>query len=348
MTQDERTTSPSAVGASVALALAAVAGLAVSVVAPMATLVIGVILFGVLHNVLELRYLIGRFPGLLGRSFVERLGLLVTGIFVARLLAPVVGRPAHVAEVALGYAVLALGAAHVLQGRRRVAVLVALAPAAVASLLFPEHHVVAVALLHLVVPVVFLWDWSTRLPERRGLFRAVQVVWSVVVPAAVLAGLADPWLTRGAGAVRSLVGDGDWMLASLAPPGAGQGVVALRFLVVFAFLGLMQYVVWVAFLPRVAPEVTATFEVRLPWLTGARVWAAAFIAAAVFAVLFALDFRDTETLYRAVSSFSAYLEVPVLLALLVGGGRSPRPVPYAAGSAAAAGAPPLPHREPAS
>ncbi len=74
---------------SVALSLAAALG------APMATAVIGLILFGVLHNLLEIRYVVGRFSGVLGRPFLDLLVALVTGIVVCRLLVGVVGRPAR-------------------------------------------------------------------------------------------------------------------------------------------------------------------------------------------------------------------------------------------------------------
>ncbi len=93
----------------------------------------------------------------------------------------------------------------------------------------------------------------------------------------------------------------------------------MRLLTVFAFMQTMNYVVWVALMPRVAPDASAAFEARLPWATGPRLWAAGFVAAALFAVLFGLDFAQGRTVYAALSSYTAYLELPVLLAMLVGG-----------------------------
>ena len=86
----------------------------------------------------------------------------------------------------------------------------------------------------------------------------------------------------------------------------------------FAFLQTMHYVVWVALLPRVAPDASASFEARVPWVTGPRLWAMGFMAAAVFAVLFGVDFVQGKALYAALASYHAYLELPVLLAMLVG------------------------------
>jgi hypothetical protein len=92
----------------------------------------------------------------------------------------------------------------------------------------------------------------------------------------------------------------------------------MRFLTVFAFMQTMHYVVWVALFPRVAPDASAAFEARVPWVTGPRLWAVGFVAAALFAVLFGLDFAQGRTVYAALASYHAYLELPVLLALLVG------------------------------
>jgi len=330
---------------SVALSLAAALG------APMVTAVIGLILFGVLHNLLEIRYVVGRFGGLLSRPFLDLLVALVTGIVVCRLLVGVVGRPAVLAEIVLGYAVLLAAARHVLVGRRLVAACVVIGVAAAASLTFPDHHVVVLAHLHHVVPLFFLWEWSRRIDSRRGrrAFRAVQVLWVVAIPAVVLSGVLDGWLTADPGMVRSVVGDGHSVLAASALPGTASTVLGLRLLTVFAFLQTMSYVVWVALMPRVAPDATAAFEARLPWATGPRVWAAGFVAAAVFAVLFGLYFAQGWTVYAALSSYAAYLELPVLLAMLVGGASlsAPRPAEDEGETASESGVLPFssaPHR----
>jgi hypothetical protein len=299
-----------AVGAALALALGA----------PIATAVIGLILFGILHNLLEIRYVAGRFSGLLGRPFLELLVALITAIVVCRLLAGVVGRPAQLAEILLGYAVIALAARRGLDGRRRQVAWVVVTAAAVVSLAFPAYHFIVLTHLHNVVPLFFLWDWSRRIGSRRGrqAFRAVQLLWVVAIPVVILLGLLDGSLTTDPGIVRSVVGDGQTVLATSSPPGAAATVLGARFLTVFAFMQTMHYVVWVALLPRVAPDASASFEARVPWVTGPRLWAAGFLVAAVFAVLFGLDFAQGKALYAALASYHAYLELPVLLAMLVG------------------------------
>lgn len=299
---------------------AVAASLAVALGSPIATAVIGLILFGILHNLLEFRYVAGRFSGVLGRPFLDLLVALITGIVVCRLLVGVLGRPAQLAEILLGYAVLAAAAWHGLDGRRRVTAWAVVGAASVVSLAFPAYHFVVLTHLHNVVPLFFLWEWSRRIVSRRGrrAFRAVQLLWVVAVPAVILLGLLDGSLSADPGIVRSVVGDGQTVLASSAPPGAAATVVGMRFLAVFAFMQTMHYVVWVALLPRVAPDASAAFEARVPWVTGPRLWAIGFMAAAVFAVLFGVDFAQGKALYAALASYHAYLELPVLLAMLVG------------------------------
>ncbi|MFM6848091.1 MAG: hypothetical protein ACKOVB_03185, partial [Terrabacter sp.] len=290
---------------------AVAAALALALGAPIATAVIGLILFGILHNLLEIRYVAGRFSGMLGRPFLDVLVALVTAIVVCRLLAGVVGRTAQLAEILLGYGVIAFAARYGLEGRRRHVVWGVVTAAAAVSLSFPAYHFVVLTHLHNVVPLFFLWEWSRRISSPRGrrAFRAVQLLWVVAIPAVVLAGLLDGALTTDPGIVRSVVGDGQTVLASSAPPGAAATLLGTRLLTAFAFMQTMHYVVWVAVMPRVAPDASASFEARVPWVTGPRLWAVGFLAAAVFAVLFGIDFAQGKALYAALASYHAYLEL---------------------------------------
>ena len=92
-----------------------------------------------------------------------------------------------------------------------------------------------------------------------------------------------------------------------------------RFLVVFAFLQTMHYVVWVGFLPRVAPETTQAFERRWPTLTTGRIWLVGLAAAVLLGALLLSDYRQGKTVYAGLATYHAYLEFPVLLVLLVRG-----------------------------
>jgi hypothetical protein len=98
--------------------------------------------------------------------------------------------------------------------------------------------------------------------------------------------------------------------------------MGVRFLVVFAFMQTMHYVVWIGICARYAPA-AARFDARVPELRGQRTWLLAIGLAGVLAVLFWLDYASGKTLYAAAASYHAYLEFPVLLALVFAVRRSP-------------------------
>ncbi|GAA6524964.1 hypothetical protein [Intrasporangium sp. DVR] len=318
--------------------LVVASALAVSLASPVATVVLGVVLLGVLHAVLELRYLAGRFSAQalrLGRPFLRLVVLLLAGIVISRLLGGLVGRPGNVAEILLGYAIIAVSVNRVLERRHWVPAWALTGLALAASLLWPAHHFVALAHLHLAAVVIFLWEWSRRLPSRRArrVFRSVQVGWAVVLPLLILAGYADAWLGTDATFVRSLVGDGHSVVAGAQPPGGAGTITSARFLAVFAFLQSMHLLTWVVFFPRWAPDAAADLEERLPWLTGARVWAIGFLAAAALAVLLVSDYPHGVVVHDALTSPHVYVEVPLVLALL-GRRRTPDRASQSAGAGA--------------
>jgi len=277
--------------------------------------VIGLIGFGILHNVLELRYVLGRFGDLLSGSIGLLIAILVSGIAVTRLGGAYLGGWARPAEILLGYAVLGAGTWIGLSGLRRYAVLAVLLGAAAVSLSHPAYHVVVLAHLHNLVPLVFLWEWSRRLPAlaRRG-FRSVQVAWVLVVPTLVVAGVFDRWVNPDPGAVRALVGEGAQVVSTVAWPQAPES--GMRWLVAFAFLQTMHYVVWEWFLPRAAPEATAAFEARWPVASSRRVWGLGIGLAVLLGALLLTDYGQGRTVYSGLASYHAYLEFPVLLVLL--------------------------------
>ena len=56
----------------------------------------------------------------------------------------------------------------------------------------------------------------------------------------------------------------------------------------------------------------------MPWLRGSRAWIAGVVAGGFLAVLFVSDYFAGRALYGALATYHAYLEFPVLLALLIG------------------------------
>lgn len=309
--------------------------------APLTVAVIGLMLFGVLHNVLEIRHVLGTFSALLTPPVLGLVGILVLGIMAARVWGP----SARLFEILLGYGVLAVGLGighrrnqpepdlpergaqrevggrrHTRSGRwwRTLGWGLAIAAGLGLSLTHPALHVVALAHLHNLVPLAFLWWWAARLPRTgRRAFRAAQVAWVVVVPAIVLAGVTDRWIRPAPDLVAGF-GPGVAAVArGVATPGADV-VWGTRLLVVFAILQTMHYLVWVGFFPRFGSDAVARFEARWPSLTNRRVVVAAVAVALVFAVVFWADYAQGRAWYAVLATFHAYLEFPILLAMLVG------------------------------
>jgi hypothetical protein len=224
-------------------------------------------------------------------------------------------------EILLGYAILAVGVTWMQRPLWLKAIgLGVLGVALTVSLTFPAYHFVVLAHLHNVVPLVFLWGWAGRLPVRaRRWFRGTQVLWVLGVPALIFSGALDWWIAAAGGAVVAFAGPAAVVMSPFTPPGSAAAI-GLRFLAVFAFLQTMHYFVWVAFLPRFAPEASAAFETRVPWLRGRRLWLVAGGAGALLAVLFVADYTQGRLLYSSFATYHAYLEFPVILALLVGSG----------------------------
>ncbi|GAA2744008.1 hypothetical protein [Kitasatospora cinereorecta] len=279
--------------------------------APAGLAVLGLATFGILHNVLELRYVSGRFERILTGRFLALLLLLISGIVLCRLLPPAPGPRA--AEILLTYGVLATACLYSLRPRPLLlaAATTVLVGAASVSLEFPAYHFVVLTHLHNLVPLLFLWEWSRGLPRGRTVFLAVQCAWVLAIPALLLSGALDGWLAAGTATT-------DRLATAYTPPAWLHTSAGLRFVAVFAFLQTMHYVVWVWFLPRYAPDAAAAFDRRVPLLRGPRAWLLGCAVGAALAVLFATDYAQGKALYAAVASFHAYLEFPVLLVLVLG------------------------------
>ena len=191
--------------------VAAGASLALALRAPLTVTVLGLILFGVLHNVLEIRYVAGRFASLLTGRFLALLLALTSGIAVCRLTrdeladgGPVRrgrGRLRHpggrLLDRSARYRPGWLGSA---SSHWRVRLVQP----------FPAYHFVVLTHLHNLVPLVFLWDWARRIAAsgpRLG-FRLTQVLWIVGLPLLILAGALDRWVSAAPGVAARFVGDG--------------------------------------------------------------------------------------------------------------------------------------------
>jgi hypothetical protein len=305
-----------AAGFGVASVVALVAALRLS----LDVVVFGLLVFGVAHLGFEVRYITGRYrPMLQGRVLV--------GVSVA-LLAIVAGRLVangawwtRTEIVILAGALVWVLLVHVHDARRRGIGLAAVAVAATIALWFTPAWFVAQAWLHNVIPVVFLWQWSSVLADHRGrqLFRGVTIGWVAVVPLAILAGAFDPLLRAGT-ATAGQIAQAGGVTATVVPPAWQGDLWAARLLAAFAFLQLLHYTVWLWHFPRADRAATRTFEETAVGhaLRSWRLPALMLGVSAVLALVAWFDYRSGRGMYTSMAAFHAYLEYPVLLALAIG------------------------------
>ena len=166
-----------------------------------------------LHNVLEIRYVAGRFAALLTGRFLALLLALISGIAVCRVTATVWPRPARPGEVALGFADLGRRLPARPARRWLPAGLVAAGRwARTPRSAIPAYHFVVLTHLHNLVPLVFLWDWAGRHRRAAGPgwpSGRLRCCGSLVVPLLILAGALDRWICRGPRVADAFVGDGE-------------------------------------------------------------------------------------------------------------------------------------------
>jgi hypothetical protein len=298
---------------SLEFAAAAAVALLLALTLPVATTVFGLILFGILHNFFELRYVIGRFGPLLGRSMLGVAFGSISAIVIVRLVSG--GAWGAGAEVAIGFGLVGLVLSWRLW-RRSTAALVALlslvAGAAALALSDTSLYFVVLAHLHNIVPLCFLWEWSRDAPHR-GLFRAVQLGWVALIPLGILLGGCDGVLQPDLISGSALAGSAIDVAAPYTPPLWRGSELAMRMLTLFAFLQTMHYFTWCVFFPRVEPS-------RGPALLSSRAaYAVLGYVVVSLAAIFIWDYSTGRSLYLSLAAYHAYLEYPVLLILILGG-----------------------------
>ncbi len=300
--------------------LAIPVALGAALLLPLDVVVFALLVVGVPHLILEIRYVFGHYRHLLRGRFLVGLNIVLALIIAGRLLWP--GPAASRVEILLVAGVLIAAiirstAAPAIRG----AALVATVIGAGFSITHTESYFVIQAHLHNIVPVVFLWAWSGHVlvARDRRRFRAVTVVWIAVIPAALLIGLLDPWLAGGASSTAQSLAAQGRVLSTITPTGA-PSILATRLLTIFAFAQLLHYVVWCWFFPRWGgpPATELSASAAGPWLAGPRLALIVGAATAFVALLAWIDYRSGRSFYSAFAAYHAYLEFPVLIALLLG------------------------------
>jgi hypothetical protein len=299
------------------VAVVTVVALGLALALPLATSVFALLLFGVLHNYFEIRYVVGRFGGLFSGRLGEAVLIGLTGVVLIRLVP--LGQLARPAEIVATYGLLGailalrLRSAPLVLGVGALGLLVGLT----VSLTHADYHFVAITHLHNILPLMFLWEWSSGVAAtaRGRAFRLLHLVWALFLPGLVLAGLLSPLGLPDATIAPSVVRDVDGFVRALVPPG-GDAVLGGRLLAVFALLQLMHYYVWCRFFPMVGGAEAAAFDrtmhdLRLPY--GQRLTGLVVLFAGLTLVLLWTDFRLGRSLYGALAGYHAYLEYALLL-----------------------------------
>lgn len=306
----------------VLLALIALFAAGVALSAPLATAVYALLLFGVWHNIAEIRYIAQRYTGrlLTDRVFVLLLAFIATiaATRLAQIGLLLDGTSARQLEIVLMYSLLGVGlwlGRGQLRGRGWI--VAGLALAAIASLSWSGWHFLVLTHLHNVLPWIFLVQAVPR--DRSDIRRALGWIGAAVfllIPAGILTGmLGDPGsLSLGSG----LGGQwGDFSRALILPAWTGTPLAA-RLLTCFAYLQLIHFALWIAVLPRLL----ASDDAAKPITTAGRVAADPRIAllgvvlVLAGAALFWTDFQATRSLYPVFATWHAYLEFPLLVLLL--------------------------------
>lgn len=300
------------------LFLAALVGLGVTLRAPLATTVIGLMIFGVLHNLYELRYIAARLViGRLSTRTIWLIALPILGVVAVRAAGGglIDHMDARYAEIVLVYSSIAIAAASARAPRPiRIGWSCAAIGAGVASIHWLSAHYLVLTHLHNLMPIPFLLLHHAK---NRGAVLGACLAWGLLVPAALLSGLLDPLLDFQAAYSA-------WPVDTIEAERlrAGWATVythpdqATRIAATFSFLQWMHYFIWILYLPRFSS----------PPQTKSRIWDAFFgpigfgvalVATIMLVPLYATDYIRAFGTYATFAAFHALVEFPVLLAVLL-------------------------------
>lgn len=282
---------------------------------PLWLAVVGFVLFGVAHNLAELRYVLARYAARLDRGLFLQIAAPLLGVIAARagtgwLWSSPVGRQI---ELTLVYGTL-LGVAALHRGpfALRAGLIGLISLGAWASFTWTGLHFLVLSHLHNLMPALFV---LLHYSKDRARVAAATLLWAAVVPALILSGALDGLLNQeGLGPLGSLSQPrrlyGLWV-----PPG-WEGAEIVRVVATFSFLQGMHYAIWIGLLPA-ASGTPAPAGRGWRWFYGPVGTAAAVIVTLALVPGYAISYLDTFSLYGALASFHALVEFPLLLAFLL-------------------------------
>jgi hypothetical protein len=308
-------------GVAAALAFAA-AALVAATLLPLGTWAVAVAGFGLWHVFVQLRY--GKhLGGVVGGALVGGLGVIVAlRLALLTSLLPVLPWSGGATSLELALvAALALVGAALARRLGRVVWLAALASAALVAGLTtaPTPTILLLAALHNLTPIGFLAEALPANERRRGLLVASALL--LGVPALVATGL--PWqlaTAAGLGWPEASLLDTSGLGAAIAttlPAGWLDPSAELHAFSALLVAQLLHYAAVIHVLPRLTTTAmtTTTTEPATPALP----WSMRLAMAAAIAGLFGLfvaDFGVGRSVYGLFAAVHAWLELPLLLALL--------------------------------
>lgn len=292
-----------------AAATVVIGSAAAAAIAPVWTYAISLLLFGLPHVLVELRYVDERFAGRLPRRAILGFGACLIGIVLMRALGlfGVGGSSERITtELAIGVALI-LVALPLLRRTAAPPLATAIAVLLLGGILYaPVATLVIMALLHNLTPVGFLAE-RLRGRDRRRAMTACLVVFAAI-PAALL--LTPPSGTFLIGPLT--IGHIDSHLPAFVPPALLGTELADRLFATAAYLQCMHYAVVLHVLPRLSGG-AETAHATLPW-PGRHVFAGLVAAIGLLtAIAFAVNFTGTRSVYALFAAVHAWIEIPVLL-----------------------------------
>ncbi len=295
---------------------ALVVALALTIAAPLWLLALGPIVWGVPHVLSDVRYLWVR-PG------HHRRGVLWLAVGAPLVVLSFTSETGYGLLAAAGALVFARG-----PWWRKLVGLAVVAPLMAVSWRAPLSAAVVFAHGHNFIGVGLWWSWR----RRRGRLHGAPLVVLALGCALILSGAMDA-LVLDLGVLQPSPAGMDvyYHLASLAPE--VPGMLAVRLVLLFAFMQAAHYVVWVRLVPEEdrPRETPRTFAASLRALAGELGWplmAGVVLATVGLAAWAAFDLFEARTGYLRAVLFHGHLEVAAAALLFVQG---TRPVASTAG-----------------
>ena len=280
--------------------------------------------FGLPHVIAEMRYVYGRFRSRWSTGFLTLIGIILTSIVVLRVLwwlqfvSKGVAKPLELAFVALLIAITlpVLWKKHIGSALLGFCLLVGVAWG---TATVPVLTALSLAVLHNFTPIGFFYEALPAPKRRRAMVLCMGVF--VGIPLVIASGLPLRLLQNLALAAPEST------LLDLGPLAKHIGVYvpsawhaesfALPLFSAVVFAQCMHYAAVIHVLPRIQPcaqRTQRTWGIVLVMIGGATL------------ATFSMDFFWSRRAYGLFAAVHAWIEVPILLAALLGATPNPRPI----------------------